>query len=186
MIAPPPPSSSQFSLADRLAHRGIHYGWVIVEVTFLTMMVGACAVGAPGVLIGPLQAEFGWDIADISAAFAVRLALFGLVGPFAAVLLNHFGIRLVSTVALALIGIGVIGSLASWQPATCCGRELGSASRHVMDTTWLVPSGKDDTSRSVYSFPRMFAPFATALHPTQFRTRRQQTRVRYALNSSVW
>ena len=118
MTAPLPPSSSPFSIADSLARRGIHYGWIVVGVTFLTMLVAACAVGAPGVLIGPLQSEFGWDIADISAAFAVRLALFGLAGPFAAVLLNHFGVRRVATAALALIGIGVICSFAMtslWQ-----------------------------------------------------------------------
>src|SRR3546814_11364928 len=108
MIGAPPPAVSQ--LADRFARHGIHYGWVVAAVTFLTMMVGACAVGAPGVLIGPLQAEFGWDVADISAAFAVRLALFGLVGPFAAVLINHFGVRRIALVALGLIGVGVLGS----------------------------------------------------------------------------
>src|SRR3546814_10882948 len=64
MIGAPPPAVSQ--LADRFARHGIHYGWVVAAVTFLTMMVGACAVGAPGVLIGPLQAEFGWDVADRS------------------------------------------------------------------------------------------------------------------------
>lgn len=113
-----PNLSRPFPLADSLARKGVHYGWVVVAVTFLAMMVGASAVGAPGALIGPLQAEFGWDIADISAAFAVRLALFGLVGPFAAVFLNRFGVRAVATVALVLIGIGVIGSFAMtslWQ-----------------------------------------------------------------------
>lgn len=105
------PAQNTGSLGRALQRRGIHYGWVITAVTFLTMMVGACAVGAPGVLIGPLQAEFGWDLAEISAAFAVRLALFGLVGPFAAVFLNRFGIRRVAMVALVLIGAGVIGSL---------------------------------------------------------------------------
>lgn len=79
-----PPTAGSFPLADRLARYGIPYGWVVAAVTSLTMVVGACAVGAPGVLIGPLQAEFGCDVADISAAFAVRLALYGLVGPFAA------------------------------------------------------------------------------------------------------
>lgn len=121
-------SPQTVAFADRLARRGIHYGWVVVAVTFLTMMVGACAVGAPGVLIVPLQQEFGWDLGQISAAFALRLALFGLVGPFAAVLLNRFGIRRVSLVALALIALGVIGSLGMtrvWQLFVLWGAVIG-------------------------------------------------------------
>ncbi|MDQ0509913.1 MFS transporter [Ancylobacter amanitiformis] len=92
------------------ARRGIHYGWVVAAVTFLTMLVTAGAVGAPGVLIGPLEREFGWATADISSGFAIRLVLFGLMGPFAAAFMNRFGLRPVATVALALIGLGVFGS----------------------------------------------------------------------------
>ncbi len=91
--------------------RRIHYGWVVVGVTFLTMLVTAGAVGAPGVLIGPLQNEFGWSTSDISSAFAIRLVLFGLLGPFAAAFMNRFGIRRVAAVALFLIGAGILGSL---------------------------------------------------------------------------
>jgi MFS family permease len=128
MTAPPSNSSRPFPFADGLARRGIHYGWVVAAVTFMTMTVAACAVGAPGVLIGPLQAEFGWDIADISAAFAVRLALFGLGGPFVAVLLDYFGVRRVAMVALALIGTGVIGSFVMtslWQLVVLWGLVVG-------------------------------------------------------------
>ena len=53
-------------LAAALARRNIHYGWVVVAVTFLTMLVTAGAMGAPGVLIVPLEREFGWDNAQIS------------------------------------------------------------------------------------------------------------------------
>ena len=102
------PASSP--LAEALTKRGVHYGWVIVAATFLTMMVGASAVGAPGVLIGPLQREFGWDVADISAAFAIRFLLFGAVGPFAAAFLTRFGVKRVSVFALILIAAGVVGS----------------------------------------------------------------------------
>ena len=60
-------SSADISpFAARLAGRGIHYAWVVAATTFLTMLVTAGAVGAPGVLIGPLEAEFGWATADIS------------------------------------------------------------------------------------------------------------------------
>jgi len=66
------------------ALRRIHYGWVVAATSFVTMLATAGAVGAPGVMIGPLQREFGWSNANISAAVAIRLVLFGLMGPFAA------------------------------------------------------------------------------------------------------
>lgn len=61
-------------------------------------------------MIQPLHQEFGWDIADISSAMAVRLVLFGLLGPFAAAFMNHFGIRQVVSTALALIMGGIVAS----------------------------------------------------------------------------
>ncbi|MGW5956782.1 MFS transporter [Methylorubrum thiocyanatum] len=88
-----------------------HYGWVVVAVTFLTMLVTAGAVGAPGVLIAPFAREFGWSNAEISSALAVRLVLFGLLGPFAAAFMNRFGVRRVAAVALTLIAAGIAGSL---------------------------------------------------------------------------
>lgn len=98
-------------LAAALARRGIHYGWAVAAGAFLTMLVTAGAVGAPGVLMGPLAREFGWSAAQISAAFALRLALFGLVGPFAAAFMNRFGLRAVAATALGLIAAGISGSL---------------------------------------------------------------------------
>ncbi|MCQ4161654.1 MFS transporter [Roseomonas sp. GC11] len=97
-------------LAARLARRGIHYGWVVAGSTFLTMLVTAGAVGAPGVLMAPLEAEYGWDTADISSGFAIRLVLFGLIGPFAAAFMNHFGVRRMAGIALSLLATGILGS----------------------------------------------------------------------------
>jgi predicted MFS family arabinose efflux permease len=105
-------------VATLLARRNIHYGWVVVGVTFLTMLVTAGAVGAPGVLILPLQQEFGWATAEISGALAVRLLLFGLMGPFAAALMNRYGVRRIVLSALSLIAVGLMLSLAMtrvWQ-----------------------------------------------------------------------
>lgn len=105
-------------LAAALAVRGIHYGWVVVGVTFLTMLATAGALGSAGVMIEPLKAEFGWSTAEISIAFAIRLVLFGLMGPFAAALMNRFGLRPVVVVALGLISGSLLLSLgmtARWQ-----------------------------------------------------------------------
>jgi sugar phosphate permease len=93
-----------------MARRDLHYGWVVAATTFLTMLATAGAMGSAGVMIQPLHREFGWDIADISSAMAVRLVLFGLFGPFAAAFMNHFGVRPVVVTALGLIMGGVVAS----------------------------------------------------------------------------
>lgn len=98
-------------IAGLMAKRNLHYGWVVAATTFLTMLATAGAMGSAGVMIQPLHQEFGWDIADISTAMALRLVLFGLLGPFAAAFMNHFGIRQVVSTALAMIVFGIVASL---------------------------------------------------------------------------
>jgi MFS family permease len=105
-------------LAAYLRRRDIHYGWVAAAVTFLTMLVVAGAVGAPGVFIRPLQAEYGWSAADISGALAIRFLLFGGIGPFAAVFMNRFGVRRMMLISLGIVVGGLLLSLAMtslWQ-----------------------------------------------------------------------
>src|SRR5215470_1487008 len=99
-------------LAAALARRNIHYGWVMVGVTFLTALISAGTVGAPGVFIVPLQQEFGWTTAEISSALSIRFILFGLMAPFAAALMNRYGLRNVTLSALLIVVSGLIASLA--------------------------------------------------------------------------
>jgi predicted MFS family arabinose efflux permease len=94
-------------IARAFARRGVHYGWVVAAVTFFSALVTAAAAGSVGVLMLPLQIEFGWTAAEISGALGLRLALFGLVGPFAAALFNRFGLRPVMLLSLAMIGGGM-------------------------------------------------------------------------------
>jgi MFS family permease len=115
-------------LSAAMSRRGLHYGWVVVAATFLTMLVTAGAVGAPGVLLLPLQREFGWSTAAISSALALRLVLFGLMGPFAAAFINRYGVRKVTLSALCLIGLGLLLSLGMtriWQLLLLWGAVVG-------------------------------------------------------------
>jgi sugar phosphate permease len=117
------------SLAAWLSRRNIHYGWVVVVTTFLTMLATAGAMGSAGVLIQPLHQEFGWDLADISFAMAVRLVLFGLLGPFAAAFMTHFGVRQVVCTALGLIMSGIVLSMFMrdiWQLVLLWGVVIGT------------------------------------------------------------
>src|SRR5256884_7870404 len=90
-------------LAATPARRNIHYGWVMVGVTFITAPIAAGTVGAPGVFIVPLQKEFGWTTAEISSALSIRFILFGLMAPFAAALLNRYGLRNVALTAQLVV-----------------------------------------------------------------------------------
>src|SRR3569623_634318 len=98
-------------LSARLASRGIHYGWAVVAVTFLTALASAASISAPGVFIVPLEQEIHWSNAEISRALSIRLMLFGLVAPFAAALINRYGIRKVVICALSTIVTGRVLSL---------------------------------------------------------------------------
>jgi len=102
-------------LSAALARRNIHYGWVMVAVTFLTALVSAGAVGAPGVFIVPLQKEFGWSTAEISSALSIRFVLFGLMAPFAAALMNRYGLRNVTLSALLVVCSALVMSLGMTQ-----------------------------------------------------------------------
>jgi cyanate permease len=84
-----------------------HYGWIVAGVTFLTLLVGAGIRASPGVLVVPLESEFHWSRATISFAVGVNIFLYGLIGPFAAAMMDSFGIRRTVLAALAAIGIGL-------------------------------------------------------------------------------
>ncbi|MFF2029915.1 MFS transporter [Arthrobacter sp. NPDC058192] len=86
--------------------RRIHPAWIVAAVAFLALVGAAGFRAAPGVLLVPLQNEFGWSTTVLSAAVSINLVLFGLTAPFAAALMERFGVRAVTAVALVLIGAG--------------------------------------------------------------------------------
>src|SRR5712692_361192 len=87
--------------------RRLHYAWIIAGVTFVVVLLTAGVRAAPGILIVPYEEEFHWSRATISLAIGVNLLLYGLVGPFAAALMDRFGVRLTITLSLATTAIGV-------------------------------------------------------------------------------
>jgi sugar phosphate permease len=119
------------AIAARLDRAGVHYGWVIVAVTFVTLLTTAGAMGLPGALILSLNKEFGWDTGEISSALALRLALFGLMGPFSAALIERFGVRNIVLTAVLLITGGLLGAVFMteiWQLLVLWGLVVGVGS----------------------------------------------------------
>ena len=98
--------------------RRIHPAWWAAAATFLALLGAAAFRSTPSVMIEPLRAEFGWSIGTISVALSVNLALFGITAPFAAALMERFGVRRVVTVALLMVAAGsglTVFMTASWQ-----------------------------------------------------------------------
>jgi sugar phosphate permease len=90
-----------------VATRRWHYAWVVAVVTFVVLLVTAGIRATPGLLMVPLETEFGWTRAAISAAVALNIALFGLLGPFAASAMDRWGVRRLVLAALALLAVSV-------------------------------------------------------------------------------
>jgi MFS family permease len=96
----------------------LHPAWVVAAVAFLALVGAAGFRAAPGALMVPLHDEFGWSTSVMSLAVSINLLLFGLTAPFAAALMDRFGVRRVVASALTLVALGSGGSVlmtASWQ-----------------------------------------------------------------------
>ena len=85
---------------------GLHPAVLVAAVAFIALLGAAGFRAAPSVLMIPLQKEFGWSTGVISTAVGVNLVLFGLTAPFAAALMERFGIRRVVSSALVLVAAG--------------------------------------------------------------------------------
>lgn len=105
-------------IAVRLARGRFYYGWIIAAVTFLVLLSAAGIRSTPGVLIIPLEKEFGWTRATVSLAISINILLYGLFGPFAAALMDRFGVRrvMIGSLGLVAVGVGLTTVMhASWQ-----------------------------------------------------------------------
>ena len=82
-----------------------------MAVTFVALLTIASVRAAPGILITPLEAEFGWDRATISAAIAVSILTFGLGGPLSGTLVARFGPRRLILFGCVFVAAGLAAML---------------------------------------------------------------------------
>ena len=97
-------------------NKRFHPAWMAAAVTFLTLVANAGFRSAPSVLIIPLQDAFGWSRDAISLAVSVNVLLFGLTAPFAAALMERFGIRKVVMCAETVVGLGALATIFIQKP----------------------------------------------------------------------
>lgn len=122
--------------------------WVIAGISFVALVGAAGFRATPGALVEPLQREFGWSTGTIGFAMSVNLALYGVTAPFAAALMDRFGVRKVTAGAMALIAMGsglTIFMTAAWQLVLLWGVLVGLGAGSIslgfvatIGTRWFV------------------------------------------------
>ncbi|WP_207457769.1 MFS transporter [Herbiconiux sp. SYSU D00978] len=108
--------------------RRLHPGWIVAAVAFVALVAAAGFRAAPSALMLPLEGEFGWSRTEISSAVTVNLLLYGLTAPFAAALMNRFGMRAITTGALVLVSAGAglsVFATAPWMLVATWGVLIG-------------------------------------------------------------
>lgn len=122
------PSAGVSTLAPGDDRRTRRWAFAVAAAAFVALVGAGSFRAAPSVLIEPLEAEFGWSRAQISLAVTVNLILYGITAPFAAALMDRFGMRRVVTVALLVISLGsglTVFMTAPWQLVLCWGVLVG-------------------------------------------------------------
>jgi len=117
--------------SETLLVRRFHYGWVVAGLTFFVLLVAARVRSAPGVLIVPIENDFGWSRATISLAVSINLLMYGVTGPFGAALMERIGVRASVLLALVIMASGFTLTTimtAPWQLIVLWGFVVGGGS----------------------------------------------------------
>src|SRR5918999_273818 len=121
---------------------------MIAGIGFVALVGAAGFRSTPGALVEPLQREFGWSTGTIGFAMSINLALYGVTAPFAAALMERFGVRKVTAGAMALIALGsglTVFMTAAWQLVMLWGVLVGLGAGSIslgfvatIGTRWFV------------------------------------------------
>ena len=112
----------------------LHYAWIVLAVTFVCLLTAAAMRSLPGILMRPLEAEFGWSRAAIALAVSINVLLFGLAGPILGRVMDRVGPRVVASGAIATVALGAAGTLLmtrSWHMDLLWGLVVGAGSGGV-------------------------------------------------------
>ncbi|MDQ1739791.1 MAG: hypothetical protein QOE53_1443 [Pseudonocardiales bacterium] len=114
--------------ADLKRIRRLHRAWAVAAITFFALIATAAFRSSTGALIEPIEHQFGWSRSTTSFAITVNLVVYGLTAPFAAALMERFGIRRMVGLALTLVAVGCLATTVmaqSWQLVLAWGFAIG-------------------------------------------------------------
>ncbi|MGW4349240.1 MFS transporter [Streptomyces sp. NPDC004690] len=95
-----------------------HRAWWAAAVAGVAIVVAGAFSTMPGILQDPLREEFHWSRGSIGLAASANMVLYGLTAPYAAALMDRFGIRRVVVAALGTVAAGAMLTTtmsAAWQ-----------------------------------------------------------------------
>lgn len=124
---------------------GTNYAWIVLGTVFIALLVSAGGRSTPGVLLVPIEKDLHWDRATISLSISIGIALYGLMGPFAAAFMQRFGVRLAISVAMLLLAVSLVSTTfvhAPWQMVLTWGVLSGIATGTVANVLGATIAGR--------------------------------------------
>jgi len=84
----------------------VHRAWWVALGAFLAIVGAGAFATTAGLLVDPLVREFQWSRGSIGLAVATNMVLYGLTAPFAAALMDRFGLCRIVGGALVVLALG--------------------------------------------------------------------------------
>jgi len=96
--------------------QGIFYGWVVLTVAFITVVLGYAIRNSFAVFYPTIVEEFVWGRGSTALMFSLSVIVYGLASPLAGTMVDRFKPRLILPLGGLIAGVGVaLCSLATSQ-----------------------------------------------------------------------
>lgn len=86
----------------------LYYGWVVVAVTSIVLLVSFGIRSSPSVFMVSLESDLGWSRSAISVAVSLGLIILGITSPYGGMLVGRFGPKRMTVIALLMMGVTLL------------------------------------------------------------------------------
>jgi sugar phosphate permease len=100
-------NTAERSKIDLEKRREIFYGWVVLFVALITLVLGYAIRNTFSVFYPTIVEEFGWGRGNTALMFSITIIVYGLVAPIAGNLVDRLGPRIVLSVGAVMVGGGI-------------------------------------------------------------------------------
>ena len=85
----------------------LSYRWVILLVSFVTLVLGYAVRNCFSVFYPTIVEEFGWQRGNTALIFSISVIVYGLTAPLAGWLADRFGPRIILPIGAIIMGSGI-------------------------------------------------------------------------------